>query len=254
MTEENTMPRRRVAGWMLLGAGIALAGAAAGACASPAVEGIAGWSGDSFAQGYGFAALGGIWTLGNGWSLPVRVQGSYLYYDFRESTGTTRVRSPGAGLVAGLRRSGPRGSATLFAGGEVRRESRDPGAAGAVTTDTRSGAVFQAEGTLILSPRWQSTLLADYATSTRYVWSRASLQVQLANLDWQGAVSPFVGIEGGREGNDESDAWELGGFVAWSLVPSRISLSLHGGYKETWSPGLVHRRGATFGFGFYRSF
>jgi hypothetical protein len=235
-------------------AGMLLVALPAGASGSPALGGIAGWEGDSFAQGYGFAALEAIWSLGESWSLPVRLQGSYLYYDFEESSGTTKVRSPGGDGLVGLRRSGPRGSATVFAGGDVRRERRDPGSGHAISTDTVSGGVFQAEGNLVLATRWQGILLANFATSTRYVWSQASIRVQLANLDWQGAVSPFLGIEGGRQGNDESDAWKVGGFTEWSLVRSGISLSVHGGYKEAWSPGTDHRRGPYVGVGFYQRF
>jgi len=246
--------RKRMVGGMALAAGLLLAGFPAGVFGSPPFEGIAGWEGDSFAQGYGFVALGASLPLGSRWSLPVRLQGSYLYYDFQEPAETTKVRSPGAGVLAGFRLGGARGSATLFAGGEVRRERRDPGSGAGVSTSTESGGVLQAEGNLVLNPRWQGSLLANYATSTRYVWTHVSLRVQLANLDWQGPVSPFLGIEGGRQGNDESDAWQAGAFAEWSLVPSRISLSLHGGYKETWSPGTGHRRGAYLGFGLYHRF
>jgi hypothetical protein len=57
-----------------------------------------------------------------------------------------------------------------------------------------------------------------------------------------------------RQGNDESDAIQGGGFVEWSFVPQRLSLGLHAGYKESWSPGEAHRRGGYLGVGAYGAF
>ena len=65
---------------------------------------------------------------------------------------------------------------------------------------------------------------------------------------------PFVGPEVTGQGNDETRAVQGGGFAEWSFVPQRVSLSLHGGYKESWSPGESRRRGAYLGLALYHRF
>src|SRR5206468_2015655 len=93
---------------------------AAARAASGKTEGIAGWEGDSHSQGFGFAALGWLIPAGPKRVAPLRVTGSYLYYDFESSGTITRVHSPGLALIAGIRLPGQDGSLTFLGGGEVR--------------------------------------------------------------------------------------------------------------------------------------
>jgi hypothetical protein len=243
-----------LAGLAVLVTAAALAGAAAPARADR-FEVIAGWEGDSHAQGYGFGTVGALIPLTPHLVLPVRASGSFLYYDYDSSATTLRVRSPGVSLLAGLRVTGPGGSATLMGGGEVRwdhRETED--VAGPVRRETNGGFIVQAEGDLSLAKRWRALALANYAGAARYTYGRAAVRYQATNLDWQRPTTSFAGIEGVLQGNDESRAFQGGGFVECTLVHSHLSLALHGGYKESWSPGEDHRRGAYFGAGIYRAF
>lgn len=62
------------------------------------------------------------------------------------------------------------------------------------------------------------------------------------------------GVEGVRQGNDESEAYQAGAFVEFGLAAARTSLGLHGGYKESWSPGLPHDHDGYLGASLYRRF
>src|SRR5436309_3052910 len=128
-----------------------LTGAVAGLTATPAeassVEGIAGWEGDGFEQGYGFAMAGVSLLEGRAISIPVRVSGNYLYYNYDEAGEVIRVSGPGSAGLIGVRSTRPWGTVAVLTGGEIRWERRDretmggPGASVA-----RGGIVAQVEG------------------------------------------------------------------------------------------------------------
>lgn len=232
----------------------ALAHAARPAHAGP-FEVITGWEGDSHVQGYGFVALGALIPAGPRLTVPVRASGSFLYYAYDSSGTSVRVRAPGVSLLTGLRVVRSRGSATLMGGGEIRRDHRESGdPALSKRDDTNSGFVIQADGDLALAKRWRAFALGNYAGAARYAYGRGAVRYQGTNIDWQGPTSLFVGVEGVRQGNGESDAIQGGGFIAYGFVPQHLSLALHGGYKESWSPGEPHRGGGYLGVTAYHAF
>jgi cellulose biosynthesis protein BcsS len=239
-----------LAGWTVLAA---LAPSRASAGAKP-VEGLAGWEGDGLHQGYGYGGFGILVPVASHVILPMRILGSYLYYNFTDSSEVTTVRSPGTTGLTGLRVMGARGNLTFLGGAEVRWERRktDPGST--LRRRTIWGGMFQGEGDLALARRWRALALANYAGAAKYFFGRGTLRYQFTNLDWKGPTSLFAGFEGTRQGNDESAAWGGGGFLECAFVPARVSLSAHGGYKDTWSPGSAHRSSAYFGLGVYRRF
>jgi hypothetical protein len=222
---------------------------------SPAVEALGGWEGDNRAQGYGFAGAGALIPAGKNLVVPLRALGSYLYYDFNSSGTTTKVISPGVTLMAGIRLVGAKGNFTLLGGGEVRQERRTLEAAGGTTEEHRtSGVVLQGDGDMAFGRRWRGYLFGNYGGASSYLFGRTAMRCQVTNIDWKGPRSFFLGLEGVRQGNDESDALQGGGFAEWNFVPQRISLVLRGGYKESWSPGEEHLRGSYVGIGLYHRF
>jgi cellulose biosynthesis protein BcsS len=235
------------------------------AAAGP-LEVLAGWEGDTHSQGYGFVAVGGLFPAGTGVEVPLRLTASYLYYTFTDAGTDVSVRSTGASLVTGVRGSGPHGSVTFLVGGEARREHRDPGtvetapgpppapAAQPATDETIYGVVGQVDGDLTMGKRWRGFLLANYAGAASYIYGRAAVRYQATNVDWTKPTAFFLGLEAVRQGNDESDALQGGGFMELAFVPNHVSLGFHAGYKESWSPGEDHRRGAYLGLGVYRRF
>jgi hypothetical protein len=236
-------------------AGVILTLVAVGDARAGMFESLAGWEGDSHRQGYGFLGAGALIPAGHDLILPVRATASYLYYQYDSTSTTISVRSPGISLMGGARLTGVRGNVTAMAGGEVRREHRVSDIAGTPSRDlTTTGVVVQADGDLALSRRWHALALANFAGAASYLYGRGAVRYQATNLEWKGPTTVFVGVEGVRQGNDESDAAQGGPFLEWNFVPQHLSLGVRGGYKESWSPGQPHRTGAYFGATVYRSF
>ena len=236
-----------------------LTGAVAGLTASPSgassVEGIAGWEGDGFEQGYGFAMAGVSLLKGRAISIPVRVSGNYLYYNYDEAGEVIRVSGPGSAGLIGVRSIRPWGTVAALTGGEIRWERRDretmggPGASVA-----RGGIVAQLEGEIARSRRLRPFILANYSGSARYVYGRAGLRWQISNIEWHGPLTWSLGIEGVGQGNADTDAVQGGATVECAFVRSRISLSVRGGYKNSASSDAGRRDGGYLGAGFYRRF
>jgi hypothetical protein len=219
------------------------------------LEGIAGWEGDSHQGGYGFAGVGALIPARGHLSVPIATSVSYLYYQYDSSGTTISVRSPGASVMTGVRVRVPRGSISAMAGGEVRREHRDTDPFGAPpSTRTTVGLVLQTFDDVALGRRWQASGFGVYVGAAKYLVGRAALRYQATNVDWKRNLTFFVGFEGVRQGNDVSDAFQAGGFAEWQLMPRQLSLSMHSGYKESWSPGQAHHPGRYLGAGLYCRF
>ncbi|MEO7866639.1 MAG: cellulose biosynthesis protein BcsS [Candidatus Eisenbacteria bacterium] len=217
------------------------------------MEGLVGWEGDTHQQGYGFLGLGALVPAGEQLTFPVRLTGSYLYYNY-DSTGTSiSVKSPGISLLAGARVLGSRGSASALVGGEARREHRESATA-PTRVATPVSFVVQADGDMVLARHWRAFLLGNYAGAAKYLFGRGAVQYQVSNLDWKQPTSLFVGAELVRQGNNDSDAAQGGVFLEWNFLPQRVSVGLHGGYKESWSPGQTHRSGGYIAMSAYRHF
>jgi hypothetical protein len=247
--------RRRSAGWVVSALLLSAALAPAATARAGALEGIAGWEGDSFRQGYGFATLGFSHGVGGHLEIPLRLSASYLYYDYRDGLSRVSVRAPGASLAAGLRSAGRRGSIAMLAGGEVRWERRRTGATRAFAPAVaRGGIVLQGEGELRAGRRFRPVVLVSYSGSSRYVYGRSALRWQCGNLDWSGPATWLIGVEGVGQGNRDTDAFQAGATIECSLARAGLSLSLHGGVKSSASTETDRRVGGYLGAGLYRRF
>lgn len=219
------------------------------------VETIGGWEGDSFGQGYGFATLGALLDDGRSISFPVRVTGSYLYYEFEDDGATTRVRAPGAAGLIGIRSNGARATVTLTGGGEARWERRATesggGFGGAVV---RGRGVFEGTAELRVGRRLRPFLLGTYSGSARYLFGRAAIRWQCSNLDWSGPTTWNAGIEATGQGNADTDALQLGGILECAFTRARLSVGVHGGYKSSDSGTGTRRTGGYGGVSLYRRF
>jgi len=231
-----------------------LAGVASGLPAAHAtpVELIGGWEGDRRAQGYGFVALGTTLPMAPRMALVVRVTGSHLTYAYDSTGAEIHVRSPGLSLLAGPRLTGPRGSLTVLAGGEGRRERRER--AGLERESDVGGAVVQADGDIAVGRRGRLFALANWSGASDYLYGRAAARRQLNDLSWSGPAVWFAGVEGVLQGNDESDAWQFGGFIECALTRLRASLAAHAGTRSSGSPGGTRRHDGYLGLGLYHRF
>ena len=218
-------------------------------------EGIGGWEGDSHSEGYGFAALGALIPGPHELAIPLRLSVSYLYYQFDSAGARVSVQSPGVSLLSGIRISRPHVTTDLMLGLEVRREHRVLNVTGSPASDeTQPGIEMMADADIDWATRWNSYLLADYAGAVRYWYGLGNAKYQLTNLDWHGRTSLFAGVDLVRQGNDESDAYQAGGFIEQAFVRSNLSLGLHAGYQNTGSPGEPRSTGGYLGISFYQRF
>jgi cellulose biosynthesis protein BcsS len=214
-------------------------------------EGIAGWEGDAFGQGYGFLTGGVIVRDKAPLAIPFRVSASYLYYEFDDDAGHVTVQAPGASALLGIRRSGRAGSFSLMAGGEGRRERRERNADGAGVV-WRGGFVGQAECGLSAG-RFQPLGLVVYSGASKYVYGRALLRWQLTNRGWSGPTTWYAGVEGVGQGNADVTAAQGGLALDCTLVRARTTLSVRGGVKRSDS-GNGNVDGGYVGVGLYRAF
>jgi cellulose biosynthesis protein BcsS len=229
------------------------AGISRGASAASGLQQFVGWEGDTRGQGYGFVGTSASLSFGRHVAFPVSASASFLYYGYDSAATSVLVRSPGASLMTGVRVAGARESATLLMGYEMRWEWREVGGSGGSMRSRQVlGGVVQTYDDLSLGRRWYLSGFGVYVGGAEYLIGRGAIRCQLTNLDWKASRSFFMGMEAVRQGNDNSDGLQVGGFVEWNLAPKRITLGLHSGYKESWSPGYPHQPGGYFGVSFYR--
>jgi hypothetical protein len=234
---------------------VAVASLTAPRCHASPVEGIAGWEGDGFDQGYGFAQVGVSFLDGRTTSIPLRVNGNYLYYNYDETGDVVRVSGPASAGLIGIRSTRSWGTVAALTGGEIRwekRESEVPG--GTSASVARGGIIAQVEAEFAWSRRVRPFLLANYSGSARFVYGRAGLRWQISNIDWRAPLTWLLGIEGVGQGNADTDAVQVGAMVECALVQSRVSLAVRGGYKDSASSDGERRHGGYVGFGLYRRF
>jgi len=224
-------------------------------CSASPLEGIAGWEGDRFEQGYGFAMLGTLVAGDSAVSFPVRITGSYLYYNYGEAGGIVKVRGPGGAGLVGIRYAPTWGTVMFLVGGEIRWETRkrelSPGPEAVVA---RGGVVGEVDGDVAWTRRLHPFWLVNYSGSARYVYGRAGIRFQVSNLDWRGPVTWSVGLDAVGQGNADTDALQGGGSLECVLVRSRLSLNVRGGYKDSASSDGGRRQGGYVGGGVYKRF
>lgn len=243
--------RATLVGWLLLAGVPALSVPTYSAAAT--IEGIAGWERGGSKQGYGFLTAGVLTRETGSGALPVRVTGSYLYYEYETAAEQVTVQAPGVSGLSGIRRSGHKGSISLLIGGEVRRERRERElGAGVISVTWRGGVVAQTEGSLSLGS-FQPQGLLVYSGASRYLYGRGLLRWQCTNRSWAGPRTWFLGIEGVGQGNADVHAVQAGIAMDCTFVRPRLNLGLRGGVKRT-SFGGTDRDGGYFGVGLYRAF
>lgn len=245
---------RRCAATLVFGAIFAVACIDSGRCDAAPLEAVAGWEGDGFEQSYGFVSVGTSIHEGTRTGVPFRVSGSFLRYNYREREETIDVQGPGCSAMTGIRRAGPGGQFAVLAGGEIRWEQRDRTTGSTpLATVARGSVVGQFEADFTWGRRLRPFVLVTYSGSARYAYGRTGFRWQATNLDWKGPRTWSLGLEGTGQGNSDTDAIQGGALVECALVRSRLSLSLHGGYKDN-AFANGRRRGGYLGLGAYRRF
>ncbi len=214
-----------------------------------AQELVMGWEGSS-ARGYGF--LSPMMTMHRGEQISwiLRAAASYLYYDSRDATGTTEVRSPGESLGIAVRYAGPKLTFTFGPGYEIRQTRRRP-AGGVETNENEHGATFQGDILIQAAPFTTVSLLGSYGQANKYYWVRGGIRQQISNLDQQGDTTLRAGIETTRQGNDDLTSSQVGGVFEIAYPGSGASLQLRCGYLRREDADGTRDSGVYFGVGSY---
>jgi hypothetical protein len=229
--------------------------AAAGLVYAPASVGhevVAGWEG-SAERGYTFVAPALTLHRSEQLSWILRGSLSYLYYDFPEAGGDTKVRSPGQSLGLALRYAAPSFTVTVGPGYEVRQTSRKP-AAGGETEDNENGFTLEGNVFIQAAPRTVVSLLASYGDANEYYWARGGVKQQVGGAAGSDAIVWHLGAELTGQGNDDVESRQLGGVVEAAFPRTQASLQLRAGYSRQENPDASRQSDPYFGVGLYRAF
>lgn len=215
-------------------------------------EFVGGWEGSS-SRGYGFAGPMVSFGARGPWSWVARGSLSYLYYDLQEADGITEVRSPGQAVGVALRYSGPRVNASFGPGYEIRQTTRRSAARGEEKESER-GLSAQGDVFFQATPRTNLSAILSYGAANQYFWGRVGAKRQLTNFDYSGPTALHAGIELTLQGNDESDAQQVGGVFEVAFPKSRASLQFRSGRSRIEFPDGAKQSENYFGIGLYRGF
>jgi len=245
LIDEAVIGKRVVAG--LLGW---LAVAVTPAMAAP--ELVTGFEG-SAGRGYGFASPAFTFPASHETAWVVRGTLSYLYYDFREEGGRTKVRSPGESIAILFRYSTPQLTADFGPGYEIRQTRRDLASGGHTDVD-ENGVTVTGDVFYQITPLTNVNLIATYGGANHYTWARAGIKRQITNLNAQEATSMYVGAEVTGQGNSDGHTAQIGGLFEVAFPQDRASLQLRAGYSRLRNPDGSKESHPYYGIGYYRAF
>lgn len=237
------------------GVWLAALAATAGLVYAPASMGhevVAGWEG-SAERGYTFVAPALTLHQGGQFSWILRGSLSYLYYDFPEAGGDTKVRSPGQSLGFALRYTTPTLTATLGPGYEVRQTRRKPAAGGEIEDD-EYGATLEGSVFVQATPRTVVSLLASYGDANDYYWVRGGVKQQVGGAAATDAIAWHLGAELTSQGNEDVESRQLGGVLEAAFLRAQASLQLRAGYSRQENPDASRQSDPYFGVGLYHAF
>lgn len=215
-----------------------------------AQELVTGWEGGP-SYGYAFASPVFSVPLSSQNIFVLRPTLSYLYYDFGQGDGFTKVKSPGAGLQLGYRRQTRRLTYTITPGFEVRRDDRLL-FNGRRSVNTEIGAVIQGEAFFQATRLINLNLISNYGTADHYVWTRVGFKRQVTGSKKEGRGLD-LGTELNGQGNADVHQLEAGGLIEVPLWSSS-SLQFRSGYAHLWFADGSTQVRPYVGVGFYRHF
>jgi hypothetical protein len=213
------------------------------------VEMVTGWEGNDD-QGYGFLNPSYSLALDENRFLVFRGGVNYLYYEFDDLNGRTKVRSPAIEAGVSYRWTGKRISLTVGPGYEVRDTERTF-ADGRSREDTEKG--FNLQGSLFFqaTPLTNLNFLGSYSDSNEYIWSRLGIKRQLTNTNFQESRSLILGLEVTGEGNDDTTRYSAGLLFEMAFFPKQLSLQMRLGHSLYEKSDDLQ---PYFGFGLYKAF
>ena len=215
----------------------------------------AGFEADSHNTGYGFIGPHYVKPFRPNVAWVAGGTANYLYYEYPSGDGMTKVGAPGVSARGGVRFGG-RNYLQATAGPSFKRrqiENRDAfGNVLASRTDSSVGLGVGVDASFDPTSRSNIYGIYDVNSTDGYQWARLAYKHQVSNFSWTGNLANFVGTEVIGQGNEDINATQFGVFWETAFVPSRVSLMVRGGWKQTSYPfGGEDRRGPWFAIGFW---
>jgi hypothetical protein len=215
---------------------------------------IGGYELDSHDTGYGFFGPQYVRPLRGNMSFVGSANLNYLSYEYATATGHTSVRSPGVSLMGGVQ-FGTKNWFLVQAGPSFkRRQVREFDAFESPIQSSRDMDVGVNLGTAVwIDPTSHNNVfgMLNYNAVDGYTWGRIAFKEQVGNRSWQGALTPYVGVEFIGQGNEDIRSQQYGGFVEFTHVPSSVSVMFRGGYKRSSFDFGPDKTGPWFAIGFY---
>jgi hypothetical protein len=216
----------------------------------------AGFSGDSSSTGYGYAGPSYLHPFRRNLAWETGANVNYLYYGFNNGLGgRTNVHSPGINTEVGLRAGDTNWVQFGLGPGIKNRNVRVENASGTMVSDTHDmtwGMNYNAMAYVNPSKRNNVMGLYHYGAEDKYTWSMAQFKQQVANDNWQGPITPSIGIQGIAEGNKDVHATSVGALIELVHVKSSMSITGTVGMKHSWSVFGPAQNGPYFGIGIWR--
>jgi hypothetical protein len=214
---------------------------------------------------YGF--VGPQWnrSLNDTTRLTARAYANWLKYEYDSAGGTTEVSGPGVSTRIGLKFERGRNTFGIGAGpsfkwrdatfvglngNEIEDDDLDDD--GEADEDMEIGFNVGADASLNPSSRDNIHLIVNYETVDKYLWTRGAYKRQITNLNWQGPWATSLGAEAIMQGNDDITTLMFGGLVEFAHGPSRTSLMVRGGWRQSSFDDADDRSGAYVGVNLYK--
>ncbi len=215
---------------------------------------LGGWEADSHNNGYAFIATRYNHAFTPKIALSTQVAGSFLYYNFPNDGGTTKVESPGVTFLLGPKFSTERISVTLMTGAESRTIRRETTTATGRTVENEFKVGPVVNGTLWTNfvPELSVLGIANYDAVNKYTWARATATHGIT--DPKRPIQLSLGPEGTLQGNFDLFPIQGGGVFQLYHQPSRVSLGFRLGYKRSNFDGAASRNDVYWGISFYKQF
>jgi hypothetical protein len=226
--------------------------ALAAAADAGAHELIGGWEGGP-SNDYAFIEpVFSFPETGNGSAFVLRPTIEYLYYEARETSGLTKVSSPGVSLGIGWRLRTPRLTLTIGPGYEARWERRNL-SDGTELKDTLKGFTASADAFFQANPLTNLFLITTYGDANHYAWTRAGIKRQVTNVEFKRSTAISLGVELTEQGNSDVRRDQAGGLLEFAFLNTHTSLQLRSGYSRSRNADGSIQRQPYFGIGVYKA-
>jgi hypothetical protein len=217
-------------------------------------EPMGGFDLDSHSTGYGWAGPQYTHRLRDNLALTARASLNYLFYEFDNGDGRTKVNGPGFNTQVGLKVGGTNWF-KVAAGPSWKRRNQQFERVDGTEIDQggewHSGVNFGGDVWLVPTNRVNIMGQVSHATDDSFTWSRLMGRRQITNMGWTNTFTHYLGGELIGMGNEDFKAVQIGGILEFLHVRSSATIGLRGGWKHSSYRG-DGKDGPYFGIGYWQ--